>query len=304
MCNAKIVWIDESGNIKIYDGVREILSRASAGTTENKYGIFVDRENSLIVPSNEDTLKLRERNNVRFIFDETCFLLHDTDRGMANGLIYLSLKEDEINFETDKQVDIDGTLYWIADYTSLPNFIVEIEQSDSQVMTGNTLQLSAQTTKDGLIISENITWSSSDENIATVDGNGLVTTIADGSVVITATMINNSNVSDSINITVASSIIDDIVYSVSPDIDGILLTDTKIFTVAKLNNGVEEVETFTFSVDGSTTANSGDYEFTIIDGNSFSIKNNNDGKMLAIKIIPDNDVGSEFIVEYNLEYFY
>lgn len=69
------------------------------------------------------------------------------------------------------------------------------------VDNGSTLQLGiayapSNTTQQGVM------WSSSDETKATVDSNGLVTAIAEGSVVITATSTINGAISDTHNITV------------------------------------------------------------------------------------------------------
>ncbi|MFA6662210.1 MAG: Ig-like domain-containing protein, partial [Bacilli bacterium] len=63
---------------------------------------------------------------------------------------------------------------------------------------GNTIQLTATTNSE-----ESIVWSSSDDNIATVDQNGLVTLISQGSVTITATV---DEVSANITITATVSL--------------------------------------------------------------------------------------------------
>lgn len=303
-CNGRLNWIDSSGKINSYWCVRQELSKASSGTSENKYIIIPNRMNNILVQANADTNGLRERDGIRFIFGEKSFLLHDTDREIRDGLVVITTEEDEINFETDKLVDVNGVDLWIADYTQAPIYSVSIDQSDSEIVDGNMLQLSAQVTKDGQLVSEEVVWSSSNELIATVDSDGLVTSVTTGSATIIATMVSNNSVSDSINVDIVAVANDNYSYSVTPDDSGITLTDTLVFEAKAYNNGIEIAETFTFSVDGSTTATASDYVFTIIDSTKFSIKNNNDGKVVSIKIVPDSNIGAEFIRDYSLNYFY
>lgn len=64
----------------------------------------------------------------------------------------------------------------------VPGTSIVLDKSEAEVMAGGTLQLSATTNPAG----QKVTWTSSDEAIATVDYNGLVTGVAEGTVTITA----------------------------------------------------------------------------------------------------------------------
>ena len=61
----------------------------------------------------------------------------------------------------------------------------EISATDKTIESGDTFQL--KVTLAGSNISDNVTWASSDEDVATVDSNGLVTSLRGGDVTITAT---------------------------------------------------------------------------------------------------------------------
>lgn len=64
----------------------------------------------------------------------------------------------------------------------IPGTSIVLDQSSAEVMAGRTLQLTATTNPEG----QKVTWTSSDEKVATVDYNGLVTAVAEGTATITA----------------------------------------------------------------------------------------------------------------------
>ena len=67
---------------------------------------------------------------------------------------------------------------------------VEIEQTSNKVFVGETLQLNAKVTPIYTSYDKTVTWESSDESIATVDQNGLVSGLKYGDVRITAKAVN------------------------------------------------------------------------------------------------------------------
>ena len=79
--------------------------------------------------------------------------------------------------------------------------------TDAVVLKGETVQLAAVVTPEDAT-DASLTWSSSDETVATVDENGLVTAVAAGAAVITATANDGSEVSASCSLKVTSVIID------------------------------------------------------------------------------------------------
>ena len=79
-----------------------------------------------------------------------------------------------------------------------------LDKTTASLKTGSKLQLSATVVPEDAT-NNKITWSSSDNSLATVDANGLVTGIATGSVKITATSQSNSKVSAVCTITVTQN---------------------------------------------------------------------------------------------------
>lgn len=95
--------------------------------------------------------------------------------------------------------------FMIADSTVLFDGVEGITlSSDSQSVTvGGTTQIDV--TVDPSDADQDVIYASSDESVATVDGSGLVTGVAEGEAVITATSASNSDVSETITITVTAA---------------------------------------------------------------------------------------------------
>ena len=76
----------------------------------------------------------------------------------------------------------------------------------SPVFVGDTLNLAASAEPGEYFGASDISWSSSDESVATVDGNGAVTAVGIGNATITAKAADNASISDSVNITVYDTV--------------------------------------------------------------------------------------------------
>ncbi|QLG46865.1 Ig-like domain-containing protein [Costertonia aggregata] len=84
---------------------------------------------------------------------------------------------------------------------SVPVTGVLVSPPSSGIVLGNTQQLIATITPENAT-DPSVLWSSSDTAIATVDANGLVTSVSVGTVTITATSVDDSTISDTSEITV------------------------------------------------------------------------------------------------------
>ncbi len=120
---------------------------------------------------------------------------------------------------------------------------------------GQTLQLNVEVKIDGETISNpEITYTSSNEEIATVDENGLVTTILNGICTITATY---NDVSDSIDINSVTIIPDDFEIVLTPtNANTIKIGTSLVLEAHAMNNGVEDLTKhfnwYLINVDGSS----------------------------------------------------
>ena len=83
---------------------------------------------------------------------------------------------------------------------------IELDVTETEITEGETLQLTATVLPEDAT-DKTVSWTTSNENVATVDENGLVTAVAPGSAVITAMTTDGSNLSASCNITVLQGIV-------------------------------------------------------------------------------------------------
>ena len=78
---------------------------------------------------------------------------------------------------------------------------IELDQTKGSLKVGNSVTIKATVTPDEAT-DKTVTWSSSDEKVATVDFNGKVTAVASGNAVITATSESNEDVKANYDVTV------------------------------------------------------------------------------------------------------
>jgi len=93
---------------------------------------------------------------------------------------------------------------------------VTINEPDQSVVVGGTFTFTATVDAVGGA-NPAVTWSSSDETVATVDTNGVVTGVAVGTATITATSVFNSAISDTVTVTVTATPLAPAVNSVNID---------------------------------------------------------------------------------------
>lgn len=176
-----------------------------------------------------------------------------------------SLAVDFTNEQTDNL-----TLGIANAYTNV--YEITLNQSTGSGNTSQTIQLEAVVTVNGETVDRNLTWTSSNTSVATVNSSGLVTILSTGNSTITCSLENNSTVSDTCVITGTGSPVDNYQVIFSPDSNYVLEGAEKTWTAYLYKNNVQQVDTFTFSLDSNTVPAS-NYTYTVLGGNSFKIKN-------------------------------
>lgn len=82
---------------------------------------------------------------------------------------------------------------------------ITVVADENEVQVGKTLQLSVKDQDDNVVAASQVTFVSSDDAIATVDENGVVTGVAEGDVMITVTLKDNTEISGTLAIVVTAA---------------------------------------------------------------------------------------------------
>ena len=85
-----------------------------------------------------------------------------------------------------------------------PITAIALSESEATIALGSTKQLTATPAPSDATIADIFEWSSSNPEVAVVDGNGLVSAVGEGTTVITAKAFDGSEVTGTCNITVRS----------------------------------------------------------------------------------------------------
>lgn len=125
-------------------------------------------------------------------------VLSDTESGLAKVMLF-------VNKESDAQISIfDNKIADFVVYNSSP----EMVKVESITLSQTSLELTVDDTETivATVLPENahqkVAWSSSDETVATVDENGVVTAIEEGTAIITCIATDGSGVSATCEVTI------------------------------------------------------------------------------------------------------
>lgn len=205
--------------------------------------IIPDNQLRVLVKYNEESKLVKwadvdssDDKFTRFILEGYAYRVVSIDR---HSFVRLGVGYLDVRLQADQISPNDDLINNIADANT--NVSIEIQNGDTLTIgESQTIQLNAIVTVDGVELNNpEITYASSDENIATVDSNGLITTIASGSATIIAEY---STASNSIDITVDIASANNYTIDISSsnnNTDSIKLGQTLTYTSVSLNNGEE-----------------------------------------------------------------
>ncbi|MFL1672455.1 Ig-like domain-containing protein [Paenibacillus dendritiformis] len=247
-CNIYLKWIDEFGSIQSYPSIFYFNTRSNFGVFEDKVMTMPDGRRQAALQKNEHTSKIQRGK--RFIIGGEAFKVIDYDSVSDKGIVNLSFESDQIDPATDN-VELG-----IANYFSdLADYSISILNGDfASIEVNQTLQINAQVKNKGNIIKDAIvSFSTSDNSIAEINQNGLLTPLQTGSVIVTASF---ENIFVNINVTITQNITNNYSVDILGD-DSIVTGRTARYICQFKNNGIiyhDESIFHLFSVDGSDTS--------------------------------------------------
>jgi hypothetical protein len=277
-CNNVLKWIDEATGAYFEEPcnieylVKEPRDYSTAGSSVvTPSGYFEIR-----TQFNERTNKIRP--NQRFLFGNPSNWLafkvvgtgvnlinnQQTFDNMSTGMMVVEVAVNYTNSETDDLVNGIADVYQNV-------YSLSILDGNLTGFAGTSVQLQLNVLYNGESVTRSIEWTSSNVSIATVSSTGLLNFLSNGTATITAKIQGNS-AQTTITATTLSVPTDTYQVKISPNINYILEGQEPTFTAYLYKNNVVQADAFIFTPvpNGIPASN---YTFTVIDGNSFKIKN-------------------------------
>lgn len=276
-CNNVLRWLDLHGNYYEEPAIFDLLIARARDQMSADDLINVQGYINVYTQLNSATEKIREnqrflvgRKNNRMAYKVfgggvRNFINNETMFDDSSAMLLLTMGSSHINFATD---DMERGL---ANAFQLDHKINNIPIS-LNMAPSRTFQLSPTVYRDSSpVYGAGVLYSSSDESVATVTADGLITAVADGNCSIRVQYKNNLDVDGFTNINVSSAHTD---YSIiiTPTPSYVIEGRVETYTCTLYEGGVPTANPFVFSISDETTVPKANYEFKVLDENSFSVK--------------------------------
>ncbi|RXZ78195.1 hypothetical protein EBB07_29510 [Paenibacillaceae bacterium] len=244
-CEISLKWLDENGELQTQPSVFYFNTRSNFGEKLDRVMALPDGRRQTILQKNEHTLKLKRGK--RFIIGGEAFTVIDFDHVSDKGLVNLSLQSHLINPTADN-LELE-----VADfYNHVSNYKLSILNGNfASVNADQKLIINAQLSNRGVVIDKpTIEFNVSNEDIATINDDGVLTPLDHGIVIVTAHF---QNLTAQIQVNISQLI----VYNYSGHING---SDNIIVETTKEYSAV-------FKRNGETVQDESDFYLTDLEGN-------------------------------------
>ena len=252
-CNNKIKWINSSGNIieePCFIGWE--MSATNNGVTKDV--TIEQRRLVCLIQGNTNTNEIV--SNQRFLLSKSsAFRVTQVFKENLDKITDEYSNMFTMYIEWSSVISADNKDLLLADYYT-SNYTLQIDQSDLSLQPNTSGQLTAQVTLNGNPTIVPLTWTSSNSQVATIDQNGNynIVGVSGTSCTITCTVQGNTNVADSINISVASVPTVDKVLTVMPSVvESIKVNTNKQIYYGVYINNVKQSDVVVVSYTGATS---------------------------------------------------
>lgn len=182
-CNRLLKYYNKSGKLVEKWCVYESKNPYNEGQKNFPEIILGANQRALVLPDDEDTKIIRR--GFDFIFDGLAYKVSSYDSETEPNLLYLICTEYQ---KGEGDIDIPSSNKYV--------FTIDLQENSLELKVGDTKQLNVIVKRDSDIVKRDIIYKSSDETIATVDVNGLITCVKNGNVIITVMLKDNDTVKD------------------------------------------------------------------------------------------------------------
>jgi hypothetical protein len=276
-CPSSLKWLDEEGEIKEAWFIISSQTQRGLGLNDGNIIILPNERRYIAVQKNAVTLKIVKGQ--RFILDNGRAWRVSSVNTLETGLINIELEETQLN------PSIDNVTLRVANYYTHTYSISILNGNNISLTTGSTLQLNAQIKDEGNFVNMPLNYQSSDTSIATVNANGLVTGIANGSVTITASLVADPTITTTVNVNVQSVVTNNFVLTISGS-DYCKVTTSQVYTGSVLNNGVVDgSKTISWSLFSDDGISATTLATITANGNNVTLKANSNSQYGYVKLV-------------------
>ena len=277
-CNNQLRFFDESGN-KVYEPCILDYNLVSTNNDDSTSIVLNDGSFKMWCQRNDKTSLIRHNDVFLFGTPSQRVAFRISAGGIRNMLNTITADDSsatlnefyvetyQINKDTDDLIEGFANAY-------KENFYITLDNISTNYPFSTTQSLTATVYKNDNVVTPNLTWESSDEDIATITTGGVLTTgTTVGTVGITVYMTDNKNVSTNINLDISNTPTTD-VYEVvvTPNVNYILQNEKETFDCWLYKNGIKQTDDFLF-YNVSVDVPFDKYEVLVIDDNHFSVEN-------------------------------
>lgn len=231
------------------------IDKQSFGVDDGKIISISEGQIYVYAPENEETRKIK--NNNRFIKFGQAFKVVGIDRFSKPGIIIFTCEKDEINPTTDDVAnDLAGGLACTLAITNADPIEINVD---------NTVKLSWTATGNPPVV-----FSSSDESVATIDHNGVITGVSDGQAIVTVANATHPLIKDNITVNVLEEAEHSIVIN---GFNEIITGESWNYTAQVFDGSTQVAEPVTWSLWDDTKTTTTTYAtITSQDGTSCTVK--------------------------------
>lgn len=267
-CRNILKWINKNNGAVLQEPcVFDAYGESGNKPITNK-NISLPDGTSLVIVQNNSKTSLIDYNQ-RFYLNGfaykviSIFKALNEETGGVAPLIYLVLNRDSNDTSRD---DIVNGIANIGEYVHT----IEILGGNFEQVVGYTATLLCEVTCNGEVVTRDVVWSSSDEDIVSVSSSGVILCKEIGDAEISVSILGNPLVEDSISISVKETITAHYEIRLSVDNLVILQGDTLSIGVYSYNNNVQTANAFTCVASGLSSSY---YSLSKVNDNLYSVMN-------------------------------
>lgn len=270
-CNTVINKLDYYGNIVSVPMVFTKLGTLGNAPSVSENMILSKNYMNCFCQLNDITREFTE--NTRMIQGKAAYAI----RGINDFTREYTEDQDSVHImaftmERQEPLEQDNIELQVADYYSF-TWNISLTANGAMIV-GNTQTIQCNSYRNEVLVESteehpiSYTFESSDDSIATVNGNGEIQAVGEGYAIITVTLDQNKKKKQTVAINVEASLENRVIFTTTP-VDVLDELDSCIVTAAYLENGVDTGEEVEFSFSGAPERA---YGATYLGNNTYEIK--------------------------------